>query len=48
MEQYLSDGADMNYEHIVSSDYYCTDEDDNYSIKVAQFISVQLCNVRTL
>ena len=29
MEQCLSDGADVNYES-VSSDYYCTDEDDHF------------------
>ena len=31
MEQCLSDGADVNYENVlVSSDYYCTDEDDHF------------------
>ena len=30
MEQCLSDGADVNYESVVSSDYYCTDEDDHF------------------
>ena len=33
MEQCLSDGADVYYEMtLVSSDYYCTDEDDHLSL----------------
>ena len=34
VEQCLSDGADMYYGHIVSSDYYCTDEDDHFIMLV--------------
>ena len=30
VEQCLSDGADVYYEYSVSSDYYCTDEDDHF------------------
>ena len=30
VEQCLSDGADVYYEIGVSSDYYCTDEDDHF------------------
>ena len=32
MEQCLSNGADMYYEYRVSSDYYCTDEDDHVQL----------------
>ena len=31
MEQCLSDATDVNYEKYVSSDYYCTDEDDHFA-----------------
>ena len=30
VEQCLSDKADVYYERGVSSDYYCTDEDDHF------------------